>query len=345
MWVRFQGSALRTALSITTAACSFVLTAARCPAGEKIDFSTPSNPALAQLPAAVVREDDDTDSLLKMPGNGNGMQGRRYVVPPVTTTTIMVAPRDRRKTDDLRAWDSVLTPPTLADQDEAFNANLKPKPANPFTNSYDATSQWDLTPSTLKQTQTLGLSTLSPMDDSARHGWNAHNWESHGNDLSPFKEFSHEDQSADSVNPTAWTSAVKSSFLGYSQRLHNSSSYKSDYASSVSDPSTAGVYSTGDPYAKSPTPGVGDSSTAVLDGSSDSFMSRRGPTGLDMSASALRSTDNDQIHRYGYVPPVQSPVENTRRILGAAQPGYGSGQVVAQPAVLPFPKKPGSLFH
>jgi len=199
MWVRFQGSALRTALSITTAACSFVLTAARCPAGEKIDFSTPSNPALAQLPAAVVREDDDTDSLLKMPGNGNGMQGRRYVVPPVTTTTIMVAPRDRRKTDDLRAWDSVLTPPTLADQDEAFNANLKPKPANPFTNSYDATSQWDLTPSTLKQTQTLGLSTLSPMDDSARHGWNAHNWESHGNDLSPFKEFSHEDQSADSV--------------------------------------------------------------------------------------------------------------------------------------------------
>ena len=348
MWERLQGSPTKTALSLATAACSFWLGVGSCMAGDKIDFSVPANPAIGQKPD---REAPDTDSdpakfSLRMPSG----VGRRYQIHPIVTTVIFPS-NDKH---GLRAWDAGSKPSDLQDETDSFDADANQRAGGAFTNMVGESSEWSPGASSSASSRGQSLAGFSPQNTSefstqreathaaaaaaARSGMESSSgWQ---NQASTPLEVSHVNGGSDDGTISAWGRSVATRELSYSDRVREQ--YRSTYTAGAMN-LAAGT--------ESPQPEAAALSTSETSPSSDLSATAQpwdDSSASPKSAEVYGNTISGAL-RAGYHPAAldtpRAKIQTATRTPFPNQPAFGTPSAPTHPAILPFPKKPGSLFQ
>jgi hypothetical protein len=341
----FHASLSRTVVSIATAAVAFTVGPGKCLAGDKIEFTVPGNPTLAQKPEREIKP-DDAPSADKMDLGAQAPGMAEYAPPPQTETVVIPAERDKR--DKLRAWDAKSKPFGLEDRDDLLPADAKPAANNAFTNNYDAKPEWG-TPSGLvrgmnrsdnysefsnprTQAQTPGAS-------ASRNGMNMFSGFGREQDKDNSSPYSTEnDKNPETSGLSAWGKTLSSQKESYSQRLEEYRTLYSPLAPKLDESDTTPKLAT------SPTPGLGGSS---LLGASTELGALGGHGSSQNDLSSFNSGPSLPSFASRYSDALTAPEQNqtqTRPTM-AAPVGEGYRPMAAQPIILSFPKKPGSIFQ
>jgi len=313
-------------------------------AGDKIEFTVPGNPTLAQKPEREIKPDDAASADKMELGAPSTPE---YTPPPAEAETVVI-PMSRDKRDGLRAWDSKLKPFGLEDRDDLLSPDAKPAANSAFTNSYDAKPEWG-TPSGLARA--LNRSDNSTEFANPRTQTQTQEGSPYRNGMSLFSGFGRE-QDKDNASPysmendknpetaglSAWGKTLSSEKESYSQRLEQYGTLYSLSAPKLNESDTTSKLAT------SPTPGLGESSLLGASAESGAW-SGHSSSQNDMNSFNSGPSLPRFASRYNDALTAPEANQTQTRPTTTAPVGEGYRPTAAQPIILSFPKKPGSIFQ
>lgn len=349
---KFQGLGIATTLSLATAVCALFLSPQATLAGDKIEFSPPGSSALAQKPQKEMPEQEELGSEVH---ERRALRAHRYELPPPTITIIV--PASRNPHDGLHAWDTL----DNSDQDNASDDSLaQPQSSSVRTNFVGGS--WDL------RTRDDGFGISGTGQDSTASGFRAPGYLSQMN--------SSEDDSGwrgDAPGGGAWMDGNARGKTGQILTAHNAgvslskpeiTAWDSPSSTSPLDltddnrfgegyrtPSRNGDFDPGAPgLDKQPltsTAALGMQAAAALDAHSmleNPFSSKR-----DRNDTSIGDSSDDTAQRGGYraYPTFGAPIFSRSDFTppSFSATATASKRFSEQPAVLPFPRKPGSILQ